>query len=188
MNAVKLERAVLSQLMTSVLTKEAPRPIADSIADALLERNEALETRIVAAQTRLSEAHRGAEQIADAIEQAGFSSILLKRLEEREEEIRQLEAELVQIRGQFTPADSIPAISDTQLEQWLDTLRESLVSDEREVARQVIQKLVTKVVIRGEEVTLYYTFPFTTEIRKEPARPEGFEPTTVGSEDQCSIH
>lgn len=172
-NAVKLERAIVDQLMNNVLTKDTLYPIARVIAETLSERNDDLQSRIAAVQQQLSEAMKAADQIADAVEQVGYSPTLHQRLSQREEDIRQLRSDMARLNAQQITNTQIPSVSEAQLEEWLVDLRETLLSDDSETARQVVQSLVEKVVVTGDEVKLFYTFPFTDHFRNGTARPEG---------------
>ena len=69
----------------------------------------------------------------------------------------------------------------SELEEWIQFMRDALESGDRALARRVIQQFVAKIVIKEGTGTLYYTFPFPDDLYmpsygKVDLR--GFEPLT----------
>lgn len=187
-SAEKLEQVIIDRLMNDVLTLENLRPMADGVAASMTDRNETLDIQIAIKKARLGDATVGADQLADAVEQYGASAILLRRLQEREEEIRELEADLVRLNSMLAPPKSAEQTSDAELLHWINSLKMMLQHGDRELMRRVVRALVIRIVVSGKKVSLEYSFPFGQEFRKGDLRPEGLEPPTHGSEDHCSIH
>lgn len=187
-SARKLHDAVVERLLAVVLTRETLQPIASQMAKQLADRNRDLDVTIRAILDRLNSARHAAEQIADSIERIGYSPTLHSRLQQREEEIRVLEGELAEQDKLRVPDDEARVASARQIDEWIDDLRELLIGDDVEMQQQVIHHLVEKVVVNGTDVDLHYRFPIGPQFRVRYVRLEGFEPPTIGSEDQCSIH
>ncbi len=176
-----LDQAVIENLMTQILTLENLRPVADALAVSLAERNDDVSERIVAVQGRLDELQKSIRQLVDAIEKMGFSTSLQARLQEREQEERELIAEMVNLEDLIIRPKDIQKVSDQQLSEWIESIRTALTGTDRTVAQQAIRQFVAKIVVNQETKagTLYYTFPLSDLSRNSTLAPTGFEPVST---------
>lgn len=174
--AAALDQAVIESVMTHILTKEHLRPIADALASALSERNEDVHTRVAAVQRGLDEVQKSIRQLLDAIETVGVSSSISARLREREMEERRLIAELVNLQDLQVAPKAIPAVSERQLDEWIDSIRQAFMGDNVELARQAIRQFVWKIVVNGKAGTIYYTFPLSDLSRLHALTLTGYAP------------
>jgi hypothetical protein len=179
--AAALDQAVIDNLMTHVLTMEKLRPIADALATSLAERNEDVSERIVVVQGRLDEVQKSIRQLVDAVEKMGFSTSLQARLQEREDEERQLIADLVNLEDLMVKPKDVGKIGDQQLTEWIESIRSALTGDDLELARQAIRQFVAKIVVHEKMGTLYYTFPLSDLSRNGQVAPTGFDITRIPS-------
>ncbi|MBE2270889.1 MAG: recombinase zinc beta ribbon domain-containing protein [Anaerolinea sp.] len=161
-SAKALEEAVIDALMNDVLKPANLRPIADSMAKMLSERNDDVMARIQAVQGQLDQVRKGISQLLDAIEKAGFSSSIQGRLADREEEERKLIAQLVNLEDLIVEPDAIAAVSEQQINEWVDGIRQALTGEDVELARKAIRQFVAKVVMNEKAGTIYYTFPLSS--------------------------
>lgn len=134
--------------------------------------------RIVTVQGRLDEVQRAINKLVDAVEKAGFSTSLQARLQEREQEEREIIAELANLEELLVQPMEIPEISDQTINEWTRAIREALTGEEITLARQALRQFVAKVVINGKAATLYYVLPLSTISRNDIAAPTGFEPVS----------
>jgi DNA invertase Pin-like site-specific DNA recombinase len=176
--AAALDQAVIENLMTHVLTLDNLRPIADALATSLSERNEDVSERIVAVQGRLDEVQKSIRQLVDAVEKIGFSTSLQARLQEREQEERELIAELVNLEDLIVKQKDIPDVSDQQLHEWIESIRVAITGENIELARQAIRQFVAKIVVHEKAGTLFYTFPLSDLSRNSTVAPTGLEPVS----------
>jgi hypothetical protein len=174
--AAALDQAVIENLITHVLTLENLRPIADALATSLAERNDDVSERIVAVQGRLDEAQKTIRQLVDAVEKMGFSTSLQARLQEREQEERELIADLVNLEDLIVRPRDILKISDQQLSEWIDSIRTALTGDDIALAQRAIRQFVAKIVVNEKAGTLYYTFPLSDLSRNSTLTPTGLHP------------
>ncbi len=173
-SAAALDQAVIECLMSDVLTMENLRPIADALANALRERNADVSDRLVAAQGRLDEVQKAIRQLLDAVEKIGFSTNLQARLSEREQEERQIIAEVANLERLLVQPVDIPKVSDQQLQEWIDGMRAAFTGDDVEVAQRALRQFVAKIVVNQKTGILYYTFPLSTISRLCFVTPTGF--------------
>lgn len=176
--AAALDEAVIESLMTHVLNKENLRPIADSMAQSLMERNADVADRITAVQGQLDEVRKNVNQLLDALEKMGFSSSIQSRLQVREAEERKLLAQLANLEDLMVKPKHIPQITEKELEGWIEHIRAQLSGDDVELARRAIRHFVAKIVVHEKEGTLYYTFPLSDLSRLQILTPTGLEPVS----------
>ncbi|MCC7208173.1 MAG: recombinase family protein [Anaerolineae bacterium] len=181
-----LNKAVVDKLMSEVLTHANLRPLADNLAQAMVERNLDAEARITAARSRLDEVRASIARLMDAIEKSGHSFSIQQRLETREAEQRELLAEITRMNKLIVKPSDIPKISDEQLTAFIDNMRETLMSDDVMLARAAIARFVAKVVVNGKTGTLYYTFPFHDITRNETLPLWGLRRHRVYSLEKCA--
>jgi len=172
-SAVALEMSVVRTLLDRVLTAERLQPLTRAIAASLNERNKDAALRLETAQAALSEAERHAARILDAIEQIGVTQQLRERLAQREAEMRSLKIEIAQLEQLIVRDEQLDAVSDAQLEEWIDNIRAALMGSDKALARQAVNAFVTKVVLVGKEGTIYFTFPFDDNPRIRAMTPSG---------------
>lgn len=53
---------------------------------------------------------------------------------------------------------------DQALEGWINSLCDTLKSEDKALARRIIERFVAKIVINEGTGTLYYTFPFPDDL------------------------
>jgi len=127
---------VIGKLMNEVLTCDNLRPIADQIATALAERNKDVNALIVATKGRIEEIQAAIAKLMDAIESAGPSIHLQKRLNERDAEERELLAELVNLEDMIVKPKGIRKVTDTQLNQFIASMRDTHLCGENSAKRK----------------------------------------------------
>lgn len=174
--AAALDESIIENLLTHVLTREHLRPIADALAESVTERNQDVAVRVTAVQARLDEVQKSISKLVDAVEKMGFSTSLQARLQEREDEERKLIAELVNLQDLLIKPKDIPKVTDAQLADWIEHIRQALTGDDIELARQAIRQFVAKIVVNGKAGTLYYTFPLSDLSRIHEVALTGLEP------------
>ena len=177
-SAAALDQSVIENLMTHVLTLENFRPIADALASSMNERNDDLSERIVAIQGRLDEVQRSIRQLVDAVEKMGFSTSLQARLQDREQEERELIADLVNLQDLIVEPSEFQAIGDKQIMEWVASIRAALTSDDLEIAKQAIRQFVAKIVVNAKAGSIFYTFPLSHLSRIRTVVPTGLEPVS----------
>jgi hypothetical protein len=100
------------------------------------------------------------ENIMDATENMGYAKHLQQRYDERRREEEELLSELAVLEALQVNPGQIAHISDEALEGWICYMRKALESEDKALARRIIQQFVAKIVIKEGTGTLYYTFPF----------------------------
>lgn len=163
--AAALDKAVIDCLLGDILTVENLRPIADSLASGLNDRNSEINQRISAVQSRLDEVQKALRSLLDAIEKVGLSTSIQTRLQDREGEERKLIAELVNLEDMLVKPKQAARIGEAQLQEWIDTIRQNIVGDDLEAARSCIRQFVAKIVVNQKAGTIYYTFPLSDMTR-----------------------
>lgn len=177
-SAAALDRAVIDNLTRHILNIDNLRPVADALSSSLQERNADVSERIAVVQGKLDEIQRSISKLVDAVEKAGFSTSLQTRLQAREQEEREIIAELANLEDLLIQPREIPEVSDKLLGEWAHAIHEALVGEEIELARQAIQQFVAKVVVNEKTATLYYTLPLSPISRYSLTAPTGFEPVS----------
>lgn len=176
-----LDQTVIENLLAHVLTIENLRPLAKNIAQSLEERSSDAGTRISALEDKLAEVKKSLENIMDAIENMGYAKHLQQRYDERRREEEELLSELAVLEALQVNPGHIAQISDEALEGWICYMRDVLESEDKALARRIIQQFVAKIVIKEGTGTLYYTFPFPDDSYMPSFRDldlRGFEPLT----------
>jgi len=159
-SAEALNHAVIEKIMTDILTHENLRPIADELVQAMTEMNRDVSERLVAIQGRLSEVQAALNKLMDVIETVGLSPNVQKRLAEREAEERELLTQMAEQEALIVRARDVPKITNKKLDEFIASIRETLMNDDVEVARAALQRFVAKIVVHEKTGTIYYSFPF----------------------------
>ena len=137
---------------------------------------------MMAAEDKLSEGQKSLENIMYAIEKMGYASHLQQRYDNRKREEEELLSELQVLKALQANRKQISFISDEALEGWIEYMRTALESENKSVARRIIQQFVAKIVIKEGTGTLYYKFPFPDELYMPSygnLDPRGLEPLTT---------
>jgi hypothetical protein len=100
------------------------------------------------------------ENIMDAIENMGYAKHIQQRYDERRREGEEPLSELPVLEALQVDPGHIAQISDEALEGWICYMRDALESEDKALARRLIQQVVAKIVIKEGTGTLYYTYPF----------------------------
>ena len=72
----------------------------------------------------------------------GFSTSLQARLQEREQEERELIADLVNLQDLIVEPKEFQAVGDKQIMEWIESIRTALTGDNIEIAKQAIRQFV----------------------------------------------
>jgi DNA-directed RNA polymerase specialized sigma subunit len=177
--AQALNEAVVEKLTSEVLTRENLRPIADELARALGERNRDAVARMTALRGRLNEIRAAIDKLMDALEKSDFSPSIQRRLAEREDEERQLISEIATLEAMRVKPADIPRVTDRQLDDFIASMKATLMGEDVELAKQAIRRFVAKIVVNEKAGTIYYTFPLQDLSRKGVMPPQGFGPGAV---------
>jgi hypothetical protein len=110
------------------------------------------------------------------VEKMGFSNSLQARLQEREQEERELIAELVNLEDLIVRPKDIPKLSNRQLSEWIEGIRTALTDDDIALAQRAIRQFVAKIVVNEKAGTLYYTFLLSDLSRNSALAPTGLHP------------
>lgn len=176
-----LDQTVIENLLAHVLTLENLRPLAKDIAQSLEERSDDAGTRINVLEDKIAEVKKSLENIMDAIENMGYAKHLQQRYDERHREEEELLSELAVLKALQVSPKHIGQISDEALEGWIYYMRDALESDDKALARRIIQQFIAKIVIKEATGTLYYKFPFPDDVYMPSLHNldlKGFEPLT----------
>ncbi len=168
--AEALNYAVIDKIMTDILTRENLRPIADELARAMTETNRDVTDRMTGLQGRLSEVQSAISKLMDVIETVGISPNVQKRLADREAEERDLNAQIADLQTLVIRARDIPRITNKKLDEFIASMRETLLGNDVERARMALQRFVAKIVVHDKTGTIYYSFPFH-DISRLPTLP-----------------
>jgi hypothetical protein len=158
-----LEQAVVDSLMTHVLTRENLRPLADTIAQQLMQTNTDAGVRLDAVRTELEQVERQIDNLLRAIEDMGLSPSLREKLTKCEADKERLCTEVLRLEKMIVKARDIPRITDEMIDDWLVYIRIALLSEDIELARRAIRHFVSRVVIKNGAGVIYYTFPLFEE-------------------------
>ncbi|MBA3871069.1 MAG: recombinase family protein [Anaerolineae bacterium] len=181
MSMKSLDKTVIDNLLAYVLTMDNLRPLAANIAKSIEERSNDAGTRMMAVEDKLAEVQKSLDNIMDAIEKMGYATHLQQRYDNRKREEEELLSELQVLKALQANRKQISFISDEALEGWIEYMRTALESENKSVARRIIQQFVAKIVIKEGTGTLYYTFPFPDELYMPSygnLDPRGLEPLT----------
>ncbi|NUQ05970.1 MAG: recombinase family protein, partial [Anaerolineae bacterium] len=162
-SAKVVEDAVIDVLMAEVLTRENLRPIAQAISEALDVRAKDSAQRIETLKQALTDARQALGNMLDAIEKMGYSSEIHSRYQDREREVRRLEASLKQLQAE-NASQAREQLSDEKIDAWLKFLREALVT-RTQPARDLLRQFVKKIVLSEDQGRLEYVFPMTQDER-----------------------
>ncbi|MBK8024962.1 MAG: recombinase family protein [Chloroflexi bacterium] len=162
-----LEQSVTQALFEHVLTRENLRQLADTIAQQLSDTNHDASVRLAAVQAELQQVERQIDNLLSAIEEMGLSPSLREKLTKREAERERLKTQADQLHRLVVKAADIPRITNAMIDEWIESIRVALQSDDLEAARSALRHFVSKVVVKDGEGTIYYTFPVELA---EPAR------------------
>ncbi len=179
-----LETSIIQALIEQVLTRDNLRPIADTIAQQLLETNQSASTRLSVVQTELQQVERQIDNLLSAIEDMGLSPSLKEKLTKREAECERLKSHAAQLQALVVQVSDIPRVSNDILDEWIDSMRQSLQSENTEIARRALRHFVSKVILKDAEGTIFYTFPVDVaetgcrSLGKGEVDLRGFEPLT----------
>lgn len=103
-----LETSIIQALIEQVLTRDNLRPIADTIAQQLLETNQSASTRLSVVQTELQQVERQIDNLLSAIEDMGLSPSLKEKLTKREAECERLKSHAAQLQALVVQVSDIP--------------------------------------------------------------------------------
>lgn len=165
--ARSLEHAVVETLLQRVFTREHLRPLADAMAAMLGEQNHDAAIRLDAAQGELAKVERAITQLLDTIESHGASKSVSERLRQREGEQSRLQHEIATLERMIVRKQDIPVVSDEMLDTYIESVRAALQGDDIATARQLIQSVVAKIVIRAGQGEIYYLFPLASLGRRD---------------------
>lgn len=155
-----LESLVIDTLLQHILTPENLRPIGEAIAQSLDVRSHDATARIAALQEQLREVEKAISNMMDAIEKMGYSEHLQKRYGEAVKKEEQLRRELATLQALQLDNRAISALTDDTLDQWIAFLRTTLTED-KVMARRLLQRFIDRIVIRETSGTIYYSFPLS---------------------------
>lgn len=164
MGMKSLDRTVINNLLSHILTMDNLRPLAVEIARSLEQRSGDAGTRMIALEEKLAEVQKSLENIMDAIEKMGYASHLQQRYDARKREEEELLSEQAVLKALQISPRKIAQISDEALEGWIDYMRTALEGEDRSLARRIIHQFVAKIVIKEGTGTRYYTFPFPDDL------------------------
>lgn len=157
-----LEQTVVEALLQRVFTREHLRPLANAMTAMLSEQNHDAAIRLDAAQAELVKIERAITQLLDTIESHGASKSASERLRQREGEQSRLQHEIATLERLIVRKQDIPVISDDMLDAYIESVRAALQGDDVATARQLIQSVVAKIVVRAGRGELYYLFPLAS--------------------------
>jgi len=126
----------------------------------MTEMNRDVSERLVNLQGRLDGIQNAISKLMDVIETAGMSPNIQKRLAEREAEERDLISQIADAEALIIRARDIPKISNKKLDEFIASIRETLMGDDIELARAALKRFVAKIVVHEKTGTIYYSFPF----------------------------
>ncbi len=152
--------AVIDKIMTDILTRENLRPIADEMVRSMTAQNEDVNERLKGLHGRLCEVQAAIGKLMDVVETVGMSPSVKKRLTDRETEERDLTAQIADTEALLIRARDIPRISTKKLDEFIASMRETLLGNDVERARMALQRFVAKIVVYDKTGTIYYLFPF----------------------------
>ncbi len=176
-----IEHAVIDSLMRDVLTRDNLRPLADAIAAQLADTNRDAATRLSALQAELDQVERQLANLIGAIENMGLSPTLRDKLTKREAEKERLKGDIAQFEKMLISSPDIADITGELLDDWLLWIRATLEGEDVELSRRALRQFVEKIVIRGSEGHITYTFPIEQRVDDLGHRDmdlRGFEPLT----------
>lgn len=158
-SAKALEKAVIQFLLEKVFTLETLQPLAVEVTRTLSKGRADNAAQLAAAERRLTDVRRAIERIMDAIESTGTSESLETRLRKRESDQVALMGEIARLR-RFTEQQPMKLPTQIQIEDWLESIRAALTSDDIELVRQTVKQMVVKVVVKGnKKAGLHYMQP-----------------------------
>lgn len=170
-----LEALVLDHLINEVLTVEALRPLAKSIAIADVKSAEESRTKMAVVSRRLGDIDRAIERLLDNIETSGGNESLNTRLRKRESERLVAAQEVGVLRENIARAETVKLPTDAQLEDWILSMRAALQSNDVTLVRDALSMLVQKVVVTGKQTAVIHCMPLLSDdvSRVQPMTPTG---------------
>jgi len=71
-------------------------------------------------------------------------------------------AQLVNLEDLIVEPAAIAAVSEQQINEWVEGIRKALTGEDVELARKGIRQFVAKIVVNEKAGTIYYTFPLSS--------------------------
>jgi hypothetical protein len=115
-----LEKSVIENLLEHVLTPQALRPLARTIAKSLNERNRDVDIRLLSVEAELLDVQRAMNNVLDALEKMGYAPHLYDRYESRKHEEAKLIAEKDRLRALRVIPAHIARVSNKSIVEWLE--------------------------------------------------------------------
>lgn len=147
-----IERAVVLQTVSRVLKDEEIK----RIANALLKMQEQEDTTIPAMQAQLKECEKAIENMLNAIQSGILTESTKGRLEQLEEQQRNLRVAIMQAEIRR------PKYSKEQIIKWISRFKNGN-PDDKEYQRQIIDTFVNSVYVFDDKLVFTYNFKDGTE-------------------------
>ena len=155
LNADVVERTVIEHLTGEILTSTNLRAMLERQHNGRAEQTAAREAERTALQKRMAQLQRKIDNLLKLAEMGNGLASVQERLQQRELERNELEAELQRLSHQ----PSVPEYSPEALDQLEQTAREALQNGDRALVRRVLQAFIVKIEAKKEGGKLYYGFP-----------------------------
>lgn len=179
-----LEASVIDALIEQVLTHANLGPIADAITQHLVQTDQSAQMQLKALEAELRQLERQIDHLLEAVENMGLSPSLREKLTKREADRERMRSQIAQLRKLVVKASDIPRVSTEVLDGWIRHMQHTLQGDDSATARRALRHLVSRIVIRDGQGTIYYTFPVDVaqqgriDLGEENVDLRGFEPLT----------
>lgn len=139
-----LEESVLAQIVADLQTDELVTSLTEQCRRAQMPSDGA---ELAAAQKKIKEIDATIERLMGLLEQTDAPEPLLRRIETRETERKELVARLERLVEETRQAKTLAAIKETDVKRYLAAITDDLVSLDREHLKDALRGIVDAVVL-----------------------------------------
>lgn len=160
-NARNAEIVVLDSVLNRILTPEYFSDLLIKVQECFANDAD-LERQIKDSHTALSKVERVINNLLDALETQGGTSISL-RLKERETDKAALQAKLLMLENQLAASalKISPEAIEVVLSDWRDRLLHDLQVQDIQAARAILQQLIVRIDMGYDHIRIFYRYPLS---------------------------
>jgi len=155
----RLEKTVMRALFERILTEENLTEVRKEVAKREGSQGLLIAARMRGLEESVQEAARGVERLVDALEQAGDSEAILKRLKKREVEVAEVKERLEEARI-AERAYGEGGGSAAGITELREKLKAVLATGPPKAVRRVLERVIVQILVDEEVLRIQYRYPF----------------------------
>ena len=179
--AQTIEQAVIGHLLDNVLNRETLMPIAEDLQQQANTSASDAVARIEALRGQVKLLDKQIDNLVETIALTGPRESIIQKLAQFETERSEAQRVIALLDDTIRRASDVK-VSEALVDDWIESMRAALLEGKGPQVRTLLRQYVEKVVVRGNEIDIYYVFGLQDvallkpHLGKRKLPPTGVEP------------